>query len=111
MGLRRVIRNTIRKLVDWSQNNDYPEPTDSATISRSRSSGSKMKASSTSSTVGNNNNGMKFTVYSATGGKVIELYTYDPARDKSSTSLYIVTDKEDLGEELALIITKETLLR
>jgi hypothetical protein len=56
-------------------------------------------------------NGMHFTVYSATGGKVVQFNTYDPARDRSDTRLYIVTDKDELGEELAQIITRESLTR
>ena len=55
--------------------------------------------------------GMNFTVYSATGGKVIQFSTYDGTRDRSLQSLYVVTDKEDLGEELAQIITRELLTR
>jgi hypothetical protein len=55
--------------------------------------------------------GMNFTVYSATGGKVIEFKTYDPRIDRHISSLYVITEREDLGEELAQIITKETLTR
>ena len=57
------------------------------------------------------NNGLHFTVYNATGGKIIQIQSYDKARDKTTSSLYIINDKEDLGEELALIITKESLSR
>ena len=56
-------------------------------------------------------NSMNFTVFSAAGGKVVQFNTYDLARDRSETRLYIVTDKDDLGEELAQIITRESLRR
>lgn len=56
-------------------------------------------------------NGMNFTVFSAVGGKVVHFNTYDPARDRFETRLYIITDKDDLGEELAQIITRESLTR
>jgi len=55
--------------------------------------------------------GMNFNVYPATGGKVIEFRTYDPVRDTSRISLYVITDREDLGEELGQIITRESLTR
>jgi hypothetical protein len=55
--------------------------------------------------------GLNFTVFGATGGKVVQFSTYDVARDRTVGSLYIVTDKEDLGEELGQIITKESLSR
>jgi hypothetical protein len=59
----------------------------------------------------NGNNGMNFTIYGAIGGKVVEFSTYNPNTDRHNRNLYIVTDKENLGEELGLIITKESLTR
>jgi hypothetical protein len=56
-------------------------------------------------------NGMNFTVFPATGGKVVQFSSYDPSRDRHISNLYVVTDKEDLGEELGQIITKESLSR
>lgn len=55
------------------------------------------------------NSGLNFTVYSATGGKVVQIRTYDPRSDISRSTLYVVTDKEDLGQELGHIITVESL--
>jgi len=52
-----------------------------------------------------------FTVTSATGGKVITVRHYDPNTDRSHENVYIITDKEDLGEELGQIITRENLSR
>jgi hypothetical protein len=52
-----------------------------------------------------------FTVTNATGGKVITVRQYDPRTDRTSENVYIITDKEDLGEELGQIITKESLSR
>src|SRR5271166_2004139 len=51
-------------------------------------------------------NGLNFTIYSATGGKVVQLSSYDPHTDRSQNVLYIITDKEDLGQELGQIITR-----
>ena len=61
--------------------------------------------------IADDTNGMNFTVYNATGGKVIQFSIYDKQRDRHISSLYVVTDRENLGEELAQIITKESLTR
>ena len=55
-------------------------------------------------------NGIRFTVYKADGGHVVETKTYDKHHD-SHTSLYIVTSDEELGERLANIITYEAIKR
>jgi hypothetical protein len=55
--------------------------------------------------------GLNFTVFPAVGGKVVRFHSYDPRTDRENTTLYVVTDKENLGEELGQIITKESLSR
>ena len=57
------------------------------------------------------NRGMNFTIYNATGGKVVQLFSYNPNTDRSNTSLYIIGDKDNFGEELAMIVTRENLTR
>lgn len=52
-----------------------------------------------------------FTITNAAGGKVISVRHYDPNTDRSHENVYIVTEQEDLGQELAQIITKESLYR
>ena len=53
--------------------------------------------------------GIRFQVYKANGGMVVETSTYDRHKDRSYNGLYIITDGKDLGQELAKIITMETL--
>ena len=53
--------------------------------------------------------GIRFQVYKANGGIVVETSTYDRHKDRSYNGLYIITDGKDLGQELAKIITMETL--
>lgn len=106
-----LLGKIFRKLVRWANKNlsgdGYPgDPINSFGVS------SKSSMPSPAGTLsGNGNNGMNFVVYGATGGKVIEFSTYDPHTSRSTRNLYIVTDKEDLGEELAQIITIESLTR
>ncbi len=57
------------------------------------------------------NQGFNFTVFNATGGKVIRVHSIDTKTDRHVSNLYIITDKEDFGEELAQIITRDSLSR
>lgn len=53
--------------------------------------------------------GMRFTVYKASGGFVIETRTYDRRKDENVSKMYVITESQDLGQELGKIITMETL--
>ena len=98
--MRKVFKRFLRWVME-DNSQTSPEP--------SREMGMGAKVISTG--INDRNNGMNFTVFSATGGKVIQFATYDPTRDRHQSNLYVVTDKEDLGEEIAQIITRESLTR
>jgi len=53
--------------------------------------------------------GIRFQVYKATGGFVVETSLYDRQRDRHHNSLHIITDDQDLGAQIGKIITMETL--
>lgn len=53
--------------------------------------------------------GMKFTVYKANGGHVIEHTEYDINTDRRSTGLHVIPADKDLGEGIAQILTFEML--
>lgn len=53
--------------------------------------------------------GMNFTVYRADSGFVIEHTVYDKKTDRNNNSLYIVTEEQNLGEQLGKIIVVESL--
>jgi hypothetical protein len=53
--------------------------------------------------------GMRFQLYKASGGFVVETRTYDRIKDRSLNSMYIIRDDQDVGEELGKIVTMETL--
>ena len=53
--------------------------------------------------------GMRFQLYRASGGYVVETRHYDHKQDRSFNKLYIVNDGKDLGHELGKIITLESL--
>lgn len=52
---------------------------------------------------------IQFTVYNATGGRVVETRRYDRHKDRSQTGLYVITSEQDFGKEIDKIITMETL--
>ena len=53
--------------------------------------------------------GFRLNVYSASGGTIVETTKYDRQKDDHRHSLHVVTEDKDLGEELAKIITLESL--
>lgn len=102
-----VIKNLMKKMIRWAFEDSGKIPyLEDQPVSISSS-----KYSSNPSRIGDNSTGMNITVYSATGGQVIQFNRYDPTRDRVTGGLYVVTDQEDLGEELGLIITREQLSR
>lgn len=56
-----------------------------------------------------NGRGMRFTTYKANGGTVIETQQYDHRKDHHVNGLYVITNEQDLGHEIAKIITMESL--
>ena len=53
--------------------------------------------------------GFRLHVYNASGGTIVETTKYDRKNDENRHSLHVVTDDKELGEELAKIITMESL--
>jgi hypothetical protein len=108
MEIIRYIKKTMKAIIKWSVSdpdrnaNKYTEDCASPV---------SMNSSRGANGLSDRENAMNFTIYSATGGKVIQFNSYDARLDRHNNHLYIITDKEDLGEELAQIITKESLAR
>jgi len=108
MLLGRYIQKALRAIIKWAVNMDNE--------SKQYAQDSPMPAGvgitkSSSPRISDGTSGLNFVVYSATGGKVIEVKSYDTRTDRWNASLYVITDKENLGEELGQIITKESLCR
>lgn len=70
-------------------------------------------STSTISSRGDNilSNGMTFTIHRASGGMVVEHSHYDEKTDRTNQSIHIVTDDQELGEQLSKIVTIEMLRR
>lgn len=54
-------------------------------------------------------NGMRFNLYVAKGGYVVEIRKYNESTDRNHNQLYVFADEANLGEELAKIITMEAM--
>ena len=54
-------------------------------------------------------NGMRFQVYKASGGFVIETTSYDRRKDERTNNIYIVNENDDLGNKIGQILTMESL--
>lgn len=54
---------------------------------------------------------IRFNLYRAAGGFVVETSNYNPTKDHSDRKLYIINNENDLGHELAKIVTLEGLSR
>jgi len=52
---------------------------------------------------------VKFKMYKASGGTIIETAMYDDRKDRHNISLYVITNDKDLGSEIGKIITMESL--
>ena len=53
--------------------------------------------------------GYTLKVYPARGGRVIQYYKYDRKHDRSNTSLYVISDSEDLGDAVKNIVVEQAL--
>lgn len=52
---------------------------------------------------------IRLSIYSASGGRIVETTRYDANKDKHYNNLYIITSEQDLGRELDKILTIESL--
>lgn len=62
-----------------------------------------------SQTLSSENEPLRFTIYNASGGKIVEISHYDNKSDRNHTSLHIINSDEDFGAELGKIAFIELL--
>jgi len=65
--------------------------------------------SSHHNSLGSENEPLRFTIYNASGGKIVEISHYDQRTDRHTTSLHIITSDEDFGAELGKIAFLEAI--
>jgi hypothetical protein len=52
---------------------------------------------------------IRFKVFKASGGLVVQTDTYDRRNDRLQNTLHVIVEGQDLGQELGKIITYESL--
>jgi hypothetical protein len=53
--------------------------------------------------------GLRLQIYKASGGYVVETRSYDRAKDRSHNSMFVITEDQDLGDQLGKIVMMEAL--
>lgn len=66
-------------------------------------------AKSTLSQEFNSDGAIRFNVFNARGGRVVQINRYDKQRDREISGLYVITSEDDFGKEIDKIITMESL--
>ena len=56
-----------------------------------------------------NSNGIRLQIYKASGGYVVETNGYDRKSDRHNTSIHVITDDQELGNELSKIVVMEAI--
>ena len=88
-----MFKRMIRGLITWSMNDRQPEEIQIQDREEVRLSGS----------------GIRFEVYRANGGTVIETRRNDRRTGDSVYELHVISADQDIGEEIGKIITMEAL--
>ncbi len=107
MHLGKMLKEAMRDIMRWA-NSDDQYATECAP---SMKSAYPISAPGSSGSTTDSNREMHFTITNATGGKIIKVSWYDYKLSREYINLHIITDQEDLAEELSQIITRESLHR
>jgi hypothetical protein len=90
-----MFKRMIRGLITWSMNDRHEED---IKLSSERADEVRISAS-----------GIRFEVYRANGGTVIETRRNDRRSGDSIYELHVISGDQDIGEEIGKIITMEAL--
>lgn len=94
-----MFRRTIARIIRWAQNYDLQQEKE-AMVARPRRS-----------RLDNTEAGINFSLHRANGGYIVQTSFYDDKSDCHTHGLYIINDGEDLGINIAHIVTTENLRR
>ena len=88
-----MIRRILEKIINWAQRPVLMNDSCETVVSSNRLNGS----------------GLNFTIFSASGGHVVEYRSYDTKSDERINNLHIITSDQDIGERIGQIVTMELL--
>ena len=89
-----MFKRMIRGLITWSMNDRHQEDIKMSDCTE------EPRISAT---------GIKFEVYRANGGTIVETRRYNRKNDDTIYELHVITDTEDVGRAIGQIITMESL--
>jgi len=97
----------IYRCLNRARERDEIMPIESARIGR----GHTLNANSSKRVAQNydDENVIHFTLYGASGGKIVEAVRYDPKNDRERVNRYVITDNDAIGDVLAKVVTMECL--
>jgi hypothetical protein len=98
--MKNWLRNKLHNFIFSNDREIVTSKHHNATISSSRHH---------SQSLSSENEPLRFTVYNASGGKIVEISHYDSKRDRHETSLHIIGSDEDFGESIGKIAFIELL--
>lgn len=87
----------------------YPEERLAAYNDTRKMTGIAIRGGGHNQSLGSESEPLRFTVYNASGGKIVEISHYDQKSDRNYTSLHIITSDENFGEELGKIAFVELI--
>jgi hypothetical protein len=97
----------MKKLVEGSEFERRQSQLRESAISVDRLSNSLVSKGSPS--IDQPERAIQFTVYTASGGRVVETRRYDKKTDRNTNGLYVINNDADFGKEIDKIITMEAL--
>jgi hypothetical protein len=89
-----MFKRMIRGLITWSMNDRHQEDIQISDCAE------EPRISAT---------GIKFEVYRANGGTIVETRRYNRKNDDTIYELHVITDTQDVGQAIGQIITMESL--
>lgn len=102
----RWLENWVYRCVNRARNRD--EICDMPQSVKGRGNGALGGNVRVSSTY-DDENVIRFTLYGATGGKIVEAMSYDKKNDRERVHRYVVSEEGNLSDTLAKIVTMESL--
>lgn len=100
------LENWVYRCVNRARNRD--EICDMPKLTNGRDN-STLRGNMRVSSTYDDENVIRFTLYGATGGKIVEAMSYDKKNDRERVHRYVVSEEGDLSDTLAKIVTMESL--
>lgn len=99
----------IMKRAERIMLNDAVQPEERQWGTTAKISRGLMKANSSSIGDSLDSPAVRFKMFRASGGTIIETSIYDDHKDRHINGLYVITNDKDIGEEIGKILTMESL--